>query len=258
MVLKSFRGWDTEMHQLKCGEIWGGISNCDDDIVSAGLTASLYSFASDGSKGGDIYYLSLCDSNALTRMILADVIGHGQKVSQISQIIYQAIKSHMNDGEGDKLLAELNQTVLKMGLEAMTTLVMAAFYKVNGNLYFANAGHPKALIKSKTESSWLELKPAKGVNDPVLGVMPQAIYTQNAMRVYSGDCLFLYSDGLVEAHHEQNGFFTKSRLKDLLNQHPNTSTAELKHIVIDEIRRFTGGSLEHDDVTIMIVKIEKL
>jgi serine phosphatase RsbU (regulator of sigma subunit) len=25
--------------------------------------------------------------------------------------------------------------------------------------------------------------------------------------------------------------------------------------VIDEIRRFTGGSLEHDDVTIMIVKI---
>ena len=255
MVLKSFRGWDTEMHQLKCGEIWGGISNCDDDIVSAGLTASLYSFASDGSKGGDIYYLSLCDSNALTRIILADVIGHGQKVSQISQIIYLAIKSHMNDGEGDKLLAELNQTVLKMGLEAMTTLVMAAFYKVDGNLYFANAGHPKALIKSKTESSWLELKPAKGVNDPVLGVMPQAIYTQNATRVYSGDCLFLYSDGLVEAHHEQNGFFTKSRLKDLLNQHPNTSPAELKHIVIDEIRRFTGGSLEHDDVTIMIVKI---
>ncbi len=255
MVLKSFRGWDTEMHQLKCGEIWGGISNCDDDIVSAGLTASLYSFASDGSKGGDIYYLSLCDSNALTRMILADVIGHGQKVSQISQIIYLAIKSHMNDGEGDKLLAELNQTVLKMGLEAMTTLVMAAFYKVDGNLYFANAGHPKALIKSKTESSWLELKPAKGVNDPVLGVMPQAIYTQNAMRVNSGDCLFLYSDGLIEAHHDQKGFFTKRRLINLLNQHPKTPTAKLKHIVVDEIRRFAGGSLEHDDVTIMIVKI---
>ncbi len=243
------------MHHLSCGEIWGGIRNCDDDIVSAGLTASLYSIASDGGKGGDIYYLSLCDSNALTRMILADVIGHGQDVSKISQIMYQAIKSHMNDGEGDKLLAELNQTALKMGLEAMTTLVMAAFYKVDGNLYFANAGHPRALIKSKNESSWLELKPAKGVNDPILGVMPQATYTQNAMRINSGDCLFLYSDGLIEAHHDQKGFFTKSRLIDLLNQHSKTPTAKLKHIVIDEIRRFTGGSLEHDDVTIMIVKI---
>jgi hypothetical protein len=38
------------MYQLSCGEIWGGIRNCDDDIASAGLTASLYSVASDGGK----------------------------------------------------------------------------------------------------------------------------------------------------------------------------------------------------------------
>jgi sigma-B regulation protein RsbU (phosphoserine phosphatase) len=248
-------GWDTKMHHLSCGEIWGGIRNCDDDIVSAGLTASLYSIASDGGKGGDIYYLSLCDSNALTRMILADVVGHGQDVSQISQIIYQAIKSHMNDGEGDKLLALINQTALKIGLDAMTTMVVAGFYKLDGNLYFANAGHPPALIKPKNESSWLELKLSKGVNDPVLGVLPKTDYTQSAMRINSGDSLFLYSDGLIEAHHDQKGFFTKRRLIDLLNQHPKTPTAKLKHIVINEIRRFAGGSLEHDDVTIMIVKI---
>ena len=71
------------MHHLSCGEIWGGIRNCDDDVASAGLTASLYSFASDGGKGGDIYYLSLCESNMLTRMILADVIGHGEDVNTI-------------------------------------------------------------------------------------------------------------------------------------------------------------------------------
>ena len=189
-------------------------------------------------------------------MIIADVVGHGENVSQISQIIYKAIKSHMNDSEGDKLLAELNQTALKMGLDAMTTLVMATFYKRDGTLYYANAGHPAALIKPENECSWRELKPIKGVNDPVLGVLPQAIYTQNARRVNRGDCLLLYSDGIIEAHHDRKGFFTKSRLKDLLNKHPNTSTTEIKHIVIDEILRFTGGSLEHDDVTVMVVKIE--
>jgi serine phosphatase RsbU (regulator of sigma subunit) len=40
-----------------------------------------------------------------------------------------------------------------------------------------------------------------------------------------------------------------------MNQHPEAPTSELKHIVIDEIRRFTGGSLKNDDVTIMIVKM---
>ena len=142
-----------------------------------------------------------------------------------------------------------------MGLDAMTTLVMATFCKHDGNLYFANAGHPLALIRPKNGSSWRDLKPVNGFNGLPLGVLHQAIYTQNVRRVNSGDRLLLYSDGIIEAYHHQNGFFTKSRLKDLLNQHSNTPTAELKYIVVDEIRRFTGGSLEHDDVTVMVVKI---
>ncbi len=243
------------MHHLSCGEIWGGTRNCDDDVISAALTASLYSRASNGSKGGDIYYLSMCENSLLTRMILADVLGHGEHVSQMSKMIFQAIKSHMNDAKGDELLSELNRTILQIGLQAMTTLVMAAFYKFDGNLYFANAGHPHALIKPQNESGWFEIKPPNGINDPVLGALPQAIYSQSAMRVNSGDCLMLYSDGLIEAHHNQNGFFTISRLIDLLNQYPKASPPELKHIVVDEISRFTGGSLQHDDITLMIAAI---
>jgi len=74
----------------------------------------------------------------LTRMILADVVGHGESVSNISKIIYQTIKSHMNDLEGDMLLSELNQAALKIGPDAMTTLEMAAFYRFDGNLYCDN------------------------------------------------------------------------------------------------------------------------
>ena len=189
-------------------------------------------------------------------MILADVNGHGEDVSNISTSIYDALKMHMNTTDGDKLLTELNQTALKIGLEAMTTVVMASFYKHDGNLYYVNAGHPPALIKLKNENMWQELKLAKGSNDPILGVMPETVYSQNATPIDSGDCLFLYSDGVIEAYSQRNGFFTASRLKDLLNQHPELPPIELKHLVIDEIRRFTGGSLMHDDVTLMIVKVD--
>ena len=243
------------MHHLSCGEILGGIRNCDEDVVSEGLTASLYSFASDGGKGGDIYYLSLCENNRLTRMILADVVGHGEKVSKISTHIYKAIKSHMNYAACDELLSELNRTVLKIGLAAMTTVVMASFHKVNGELYFANAGHPPPLIRRKDESNWLELNLAKGVNVPALGYY-QVNFAQRAMRVNSGDCLILYSDGLIETHNKEEGFFTLSRLKGLLNQHSQIPTSHLKHIVVDEIRRFSGVPLNHDDVTLMIVQID--
>lgn len=243
------------MYHLSCGEIWGGIRNCDEDVASEGLTASLYSVASDGGKGGDIYYLSLCENNMLTRMILADVVGHGEEASKISSYIYEAIKLHMNDTAGDEFLSELNRTALKIGLDALTTVVMAAFYKVNGTLFFANAGHPLPLIKQKDKSNWLELKLTKGVNDPVIGYS-QANYTQRAIRVNSGDCLFLYSDGLIEANNKEKELFGVRRLKELLKQHPNVPPSELKHIIIDKIHRYSGGSLNHDDVTVMIALID--
>jgi sigma-B regulation protein RsbU (phosphoserine phosphatase) len=111
-------------------------------------------------------------------------------------------------------------------------------------------------MKPQSKPGWFEVKPPKGLNDPVLGALPEANYTQRAMRVDSGDCLMLYSDGLIEAHHKKDGLFMSTRLIELLNQYPEASIAELKHIVLEEIGRFTGGSLSHDDVTIMMVEIQ--
>ena len=64
-------------HRIHCAEVWGGIDHIDRDIVTGGLTASVYSKSSDGSRGGDIYYFSVCGGDQLTRIALADVQGHG-------------------------------------------------------------------------------------------------------------------------------------------------------------------------------------
>ena len=113
------------MHRLVCGEIWGGFRSCNEDVVSAGVTATLFSSPSGGGRGGDIYYMGLCEDNMLTRMVVADVVGHAEIVSRFSEYIYEAIKSHMGDTKGEDLLSELNNTTHQHGLEAMTTVAMA-------------------------------------------------------------------------------------------------------------------------------------
>jgi sigma-B regulation protein RsbU (phosphoserine phosphatase) len=245
-----------KMYELNCGEIWGGIRNCDEDLGSAGLTVSLYSFASDGGKGGDVYYLSLCDHNSLTRMVVADVVGHGESVSEISTYIHDAIKTHINNVACDDSLSELNCIALEKGLDVLTTMVVAAFYQSDGNLYFANAGHPAALFRRWNETNWLQLKLSKAVHNSALGFSDQAVYSQNTIQVKSGDCLFLYSEGLIEANNKEEELFGEKRLKELLKQHPKAPPPELKHIIIDKIRRYSGGSLNHDDITIMIALID--
>lgn len=243
------------MYHLKCGEIRGGFQNCNEDILSAGLAISLVSRASNGNKGGDIYYLSLCDHNMLTRMIIADVVGHGETVAEMSNYIYQAIKSHLNDTLGQEMMSALNQTVSRQGLDAMTTLAMAAFYQFDSNLYFANAGHPPALLKPKNDSHWHELKIYPNGNDPALAVQIESTYNQRAVRVSRGDCVILYTDGILDAYNKQEGFLGLSGLKRLLDQHENIPPAKLKQALIDEIRSFAGGSLNHDDMTIIIAQI---
>ena len=66
------------MYRLKCSEIWGGIKDTDTEVCTGSLTASLFSSSADGGKGGDIYYLGLCGQETLTRIAVADVVGHGK------------------------------------------------------------------------------------------------------------------------------------------------------------------------------------
>lgn len=87
---------DTETNQrLKCSGIWGGIRNQDVEISAGRVIASIYSLACCGGKGGDMYYFGVCESDLITRLAVADVAGHGEAVTEVSQCVYDSIKDHM-------------------------------------------------------------------------------------------------------------------------------------------------------------------
>ena len=81
--------------RLECKEIFGGIHNQDIDISAGKITASVYSAACCGGKGGDIYYIGVCKDESISRVAIADVVGHGESVSKISQYVYDQLESHM-------------------------------------------------------------------------------------------------------------------------------------------------------------------
>ena len=84
------------MYEIKCGEVWGGIRGTDVDAITSGVEACLFSSACDGGKGGDIYYFSVCTGDLLTRIAIADVMGHGKPVSDTSEWLYNSLQERMN------------------------------------------------------------------------------------------------------------------------------------------------------------------
>jgi hypothetical protein len=81
--------------RIECKEIWGGIRNRDIDVSAGKVIGSIYSAASEGGLGGDIYYFGVCKGDTITRLAIADVTGHGEAVSEISRYVYDSLKAHM-------------------------------------------------------------------------------------------------------------------------------------------------------------------
>ena len=81
--------------RLECREIWGGIRNRDIEISAGKVIGSIYSASSEGGMGGDIYYFGVCKGDAITRLAIADVTGHGEEVSEISRFVYSSLKAYM-------------------------------------------------------------------------------------------------------------------------------------------------------------------
>ena len=246
------------MHRLQCAEIWGGIRNQDTDVCSAGITASLFSGACDGGKGGDIYYLSVCNSDMLTRIAIADVIGHGRAVSDVSDWLYGALESRMNDAKGNELLAELNALACKRDYKAMTTAAVVGYYTADSYAYFSYAGHHAMLVRRGPGGEWLAAKidtPESGLSNLPLGVEENVTYIQERIPLSAGDRIFLYTDGVIEAPDKKHDLFGEERLMSILREAADSTLMETKTAVLDAVRAHTGGSLTHDDVTLLAVEV---
>jgi len=81
--------------RIECKEVFGGIQNKDIEVSAGKVIASIYSSACCGGRGGDIYYFGVCRDGEITRLAVADVAGHGEAVTQVSQFVYDSVKEHM-------------------------------------------------------------------------------------------------------------------------------------------------------------------
>ncbi len=242
---------------IKCSQIWGGNHASDTNVSTGVLTASLYSTASNGGKGGDVYYFSVCARGILTRMVLADVVGHGKVVSDASRWLYDSLALKINHSDNKYVLKDLNMRLKKHHYHATSTITAITFHKEKSKLFFSYAGRPPLFIKRRNNKNWEQIwiqKSSPKVNTR-LGVHEDAFIDEGSMPLNTGDILFLYTDGVLEAQGSGKQRFGTERvfgsLETSKSDHPN----DLKNKVRDDLLNFSGRDFTHDDVTLMAIKI---
>lgn len=242
---------------MACGEIWCGIKDKDMTVTTSGLEVSLFSAACEGGKGGDIYYFSVCESDLLSRIAIADVLGHGAAVADTSQWMCNSLRSKMNNVQGNEVLAELNVAAVDCGYKAITTAAVVAWYREQKKLFYTYAGHPPALLRRTTDSAWHEMTfpPSDHVTNTLLGINRDFPYDQETLTLASGDTIFMYTDGIIETPDATGQIFGIERLQALLNT-CDSNPQTIRNTVLSALQAYAVEPLIHDDLTFMAIRIK--
>lgn len=118
----------------------------------------------------------------------------------------------------------------------------------SGEIEICNAGHcPPLLLRNG------EVAPIEATGVP-LGLFSEIVYSCEVLRLEPGDCLFLYTDGLSEAHDPAGEEFGESRLPHIVPQCRLFAPRELVGACLQELERFLAGAPLADDLSVMVIR----
>ncbi len=117
---------------------------------------------------------------------------------------------------------------------------------------WVRAGHDPAMIYDPGIDSFDELN-GRGLP---LGVFEDSNYQTITHKIKPGQIIAIGTDGIWETTNAEGQQFGKERFKDVIQDHPSESAAEILTRVINEVDGFAGKSEKSDDVTLVIIKVE--
>ena len=254
--------------ELLCSEVWGGNRFVETEVKLPGMTGWVYSQPCGGHRGGDVHYLSSCVAGLMTRACLADVVGHGEQVAQMSGWIHRLLHKYMSNPDPELVLEALNRQAADAGFKAMTTAVLISYYAPSGLLRFGYAGHPRALLCRRGSDRWEalasttddedqddEMPAGRPANMP-LGVEVDTAFDLGMATLDLGDRVVVFSDGVLETPQADGSLFSDDRLLVALRRHRRRTASESGRALVEALRQFADSEkLTHDDVTLIILDV---
>lgn len=201
--------------------------------------------------GGDIYDV-IPVSGSETVMYLGDVTGHGVPSCIVSAIASSLLFSYSGLLDLKEILKNVNVVLKKKMMTTMfMTLGIVKWNSEKGVLSYVNAGHEPLMVCTGGEISMIDS--GKGI---AMGMIPDISGKLNEISVEFGvgDVAVLFSDGIVEAWRSDKELYGVERLKEIVKKSCSLSADQIRKAILDDVRIFTAGYEQKDDMTVMVAK----
>lgn len=250
-------------HTMQCLEVWGGNQAVDNGVVMPGLDAWVYSRPYQGdAEGGDIHYVSSCASGRITRLLVADVSGHGRSVARVATGLRDLMRRYVNYVDMSRFVGGLNREFAALSDEGggggFATAVIATYWVPSDYLTLCNAGHPRPLWYRARRRAWsflenTEENRAEGLANIPLGIAEPTRYDQIGVRLEPGDLVLVYTDALIEARDAAGRMIGQAGLLVLASK---LDPADPRRLITELLQgvQSSGSEPPHDDVTVLALR----
>jgi sigma-B regulation protein RsbU (phosphoserine phosphatase) len=252
---------DQPAQQMQCMEVWGGSQLTSRCVEFGGLDTWVYSKPyGKAHAGGDVYYASSCATGRISRLLLADVAGHGQTVAATAADLRTLMRRFVNRLDQTEFVRLLNQQFAVLPRTgAFATAIVTTFFEPSRRLTVCNAGHPRPLLYRAAQRQWdfLGVQEAGSRSAPSnipLGLFDAAEYEQFDLELQPGDCLLSFTDALIESRDADGEMLGEDGLLRIVRVLGDVAPEKLIETLLGEIERRYPENLSEDDVTVLVVR----
>ncbi len=189
-------------------------------------------------------------------VVVGDISGHGVDAALLMTSARAFIRTRAAEaGSPSRVVTAMNRD-LALDMEETGHFMTLFFMEIDpgkGTAQWVRAGHDPALIYSRTQDRFEELK---GTGLP-LGVDGGFDYDDNLFSDLSpGTIIALMTDGVWEAEDRAGRPFGKERLRRVIRENADGSADTIVEKVFDELGLHGQGTPPSDDVTLVVIKVE--
>jgi hypothetical protein len=272
----------SQQQTMQCMEIRGGNAPLDTAVNMPGIDAWVYSkpfresaeSGEDAHGGGDVYYLSSCATGRVTRLLVADVSGHGAGVCDLAGDLRGLMRRYVNYIDQTEFVRSMNRQFVKVSASGcFATALVTTFFAPTGTLTICNAGHPPPLRYRARTRTWdyLELRDdprkqeesrdddddaSRTFSNIPLGVLSVTEYEQFDVTLDPGDLVLCYTDSLPEARTNAavDGMLGLAGVLRIVRGLGDPDAGAFIPKLLGEIGALSSGNLDADDVTLLLFR----
>ena len=212
--------------------------------------------------GGDYFDFFPLDDHRVG-VLIADVSGKGTSAAlYMAEMKGLMLSLSRNHASPRALLVEANHIIAQhLDSRSFITMTYAILDLRARTLTYARAGHTPLLCLPGP------LAPVRGLrllapDGMVLGLnldngeMFERLLCEETMPIHEGDMFLFFTDGISEAMNCDDDCFGEGRLGRIVEEHSHLPSEELRERILREIAAFVGDAPQHDDMTLILLRID--